>query len=85
MNLLLLLSALLSALTGAVGVTRGTGVQQVVAGQAAVAQVQAARAPAVSSRPAQFLSRLFDIRHLAIFVAPMPRAIVPPYASRRRE
>ncbi|WP_374293565.1 hypothetical protein [Sphingomonas sp.] len=85
MNLLLLLSALLSALTGAVGVTRRTEAQQVVSAPAAVSQAAIVRVAAVSSRPAQALPGLHAVRGLAVFVAPVPRAIMPLYASRRRE
>lgn len=85
MNLLLLLSALLSALTGAVGATRGAGAQQVVAAQAAVAQTQVSRVAAANTRPAQALPGLHAVRGVAVFVAPVPRAIMPLYVSRRRE
>ena len=52
MNLLLLLSALLSALTGIGGSVRAPDLAQAVAGASAVAAVAPARRPGVAARPA---------------------------------
>ena len=82
-NLLLLLSALLSALSGVGASARQPQVAQAVAQQARVAAPRLAAAPA--TRPALVLPGL-----AALAVAPAARgwtlaAIEPAFATRRRE
>lgn len=82
MNLLLLLSALLSALTG-VGGTRGGATPQAVCSQ--LAEVHAPRpAAAVAARPLQPLPALLAVliaTGRTLSLAP----VEPRFASRRRE
>ncbi len=83
-NLLLLLSALLSALTGVTGSARQPQVAQAVAQQVKAAAIASA-ALRIAARPVQALASLHDsstaphARAVAIF------AIEPIFASRRRE
>lgn len=83
MNLLLLLSALLSALTGVGSAARAPAAAQAVSAQvtAAAARVAAVR---VAQRPQAAVARLIDIA----VARPLPArslAVVRLYASRRRE
>lgn len=83
-NLLLLLSALLSALTGVGGSVRQPQVAQAVAQQARVTAQATARRD-VAARPAQQLPGL-----AAVALAPLASALAlvarePIFASRRRE
>lgn len=84
MNLLLLLSALLSALTGIGGSVRQAPVAQAVTQQTRAA-VAATVAQRVAARPAQAVATL-----IASAVAPLAAAIAltpaePAFATRRRE
>ncbi|MEH3046910.1 hypothetical protein [Sphingomonas adhaesiva] len=84
MNLLLLLSALLSALTGIGGSVRQPPVAQAVAQQTRAA-VAATVAQRVAARPVQVLATLSTSA-----VAPIAAALAlfpaePAYATRRRE
>jgi len=85
MNLLLLLSALLSALSGIGGSARAPGVAQAVAGASVVAprlvpaQARAARRP-MAAPPTRFASAAIGV------VPAIPRVvIVPAWVDRRRE
>jgi hypothetical protein len=83
-NLLLLLSALLSALTGVTGSARQPQIAQAVAQQVKAAAIASA-ARRIAARPVQARATLS-----ASSVAPMARAVVPAtreplFASRRRE
>ena len=84
MNLLLLLSALLSALTGVGGSARGVETQQVVSQRIAVAATALAPVRADVLHPRQPLATLVQV---ATDIAPAaaPAALSPLYASRRRE
>lgn len=83
MNLLLLLSALLSALTGIGGSVRSPDVAQAVAGQAMVAQAAVVRHVAPTARPANTVPQAVSaIATVAIWsLSPT----WPIWASRRRE
>lgn len=83
-NLLLLLSALLTALTGVGGATRAPQVAQAVAGPAECAAVADARAAVVAVRPRQALPSLRAVA-TAISAALALPAGEPIWASRRRE
>ena len=84
MSVLLLLSALLSALTGVGAATRAPQVAQAVAGAAEAATVARARSPLAALRPVQASP---GIRAVAAVMR--PAAAVPSrepiWASRRRE
>ena len=83
MNLLLLLSALLSALTGVGSAVRAPAAAQAVSAQvtAAAAQVRAVR---VAQRPQPGRPTLAMVRSVAALPVPIT-AFAPLYASRRRE
>ena len=85
MNLLLLLSALLSALTGVGGSVRQPQLAQAVAMQERAATIVAARRIAVTQRPAQHIATLVVSAVAPVVVATAPAAIEPAWASRRRE
>ena len=83
-NLLLLLSALLSAITGIGGGARGTQMVQAVA-QGSVAVATPLRRAAATARPVQELPTI-----VALVVLPTARSLAlrpihPLYAARRRE
>ena len=83
-NLLLLLSALLSAITGIGGGARGTQMVQAVA-QGSVAVATPLRRAAATARPVQKLPTI-----VAVVVLPTARNLAlrpvhPLYAARRRE
>lgn len=84
MNLLLLLSALLSALTGIGGSVRQPAAAQAVARQAQVAAVAAVHGR-VAARPVQAVATLARVAVAPrwTMVAWMPAE--PPFATRRRE
>jgi hypothetical protein len=84
MNLLLLFSALLSALTGVnVGGARvPVAAEQVVRTGAAVAA--AAHRPALTARPANVVAPVAALLQAAAVVR-LPVVSIPAYASRRRE
>lgn len=84
MNLLLLLSALLSALSGVGGSARQPQVAQAVAQQArAVAPRLAAAVPA--ARPVAALPALAVLATAPVVRVAVPVAAIPLYATRRRE
>lgn len=86
MNLLLLLSALLSALTGVGGSARGQEARGVVAECSIAAAAKQAAVARAATRPVQPLASLIDsARPGDLFVAPMPRPIVALFMGRRRE
>jgi len=85
MNLLLLLSALLSALTGIGGSVRAPDMAQAVAGASAVAAVAPARRPGVAARPAFVLPGRLSQAILPRYVALALPAAQPIWATRRRE
>ncbi|WP_267392998.1 MULTISPECIES: hypothetical protein [unclassified Sphingomonas] len=83
MNLLLLLSALLSALTGAGSVVRGPAAAHAVSATAVC--VQAAKAVQVASRPVQALAAVSAVARSAASARPwVLLAVHPLYAGRRR-
>lgn len=87
MNLLLLLSAFLSALTGAITGAQPPAVRlhQAVA-EARVAQAGAARVAAVPARPVvQALPLRVAIAGIGVLAPRVAFALIPLYASRRRE
>ncbi|WP_394647650.1 hypothetical protein [uncultured Sphingomonas sp.] len=84
MNLLLLLSALLSALTGVGGTARQPQVAQAVAQQVKAAAIASA-ARRIAARPVQALARLTTSSIAPIARAFALKAAEPAYASRRRE
>ncbi|MCT8000624.1 hypothetical protein NZL82_01895 [Sphingomonas sanguinis] len=85
MNLLLLLSALLSALTGVGASARGQEARGVVAECSIAAAKQAAVARA-ATRPVQPLATLIQSAGaLPLFRADEPRAVVAIFMGRRRE
>lgn len=83
-NLLLLLSALLSALTGVGGTARQPQVAQAVAQQARAAATVAARATA-EHRPVAVPLALAILAAAPLALSWRIAASVPAYASRRRE
>ena len=86
MNLLLLLSALLSALTGVGSAARGQEARGVVAERSIAAAAKQAAVARVATRPMQPLASLIDsARPNSLFLAAMPRPIVAPFMGRRRE
>ncbi|WP_230481762.1 hypothetical protein [Sphingomonas sp. Leaf21] len=86
MNLLLLLSALLSALTGAVGGTRAQESRGVVAECSIAAAAKQAAVARAATRPVQPLASLLAMAvPLSLFRAAEPRAIAAIYMGRRRE
>lgn len=85
MNLLLLLSALLSALSGVGGSTRGPGVAQAVAG-ANVASPRIAPSRETSTRrPAMALPPRVAIVTIGVAPASPDVRAMPHWADRRRE
>ena len=85
MNLLLLLSALLSALTGAgVGVRRPE-VAQAVAGRSVAAQPAPIVAVRVGQRPSAALPRLIASAMFVRAIVPVMLGPVDLWATRRRE
>lgn len=85
MNLLLLLSALLSALTGVGGSVRAPDVAQAVAGASAAVAVAPARRPGVAARPVLGLPGLVAGTRLPWGVGLALPAAEPIWATRRRE
>jgi hypothetical protein len=84
MNLLLLLSALLSALTGVSAAVRTPQVTQSVTGSSASAAQVAARRVAVRAHPVQSLPSLSSVAGTVEVVKALPER-QPLWASRRRE
>ena len=85
MNLLLLLSALLSALTGIGGSVRAPDVAQAVAGAKAAVAVAPARRPGIAERPAVALpGRAAQLAPSWGTMLALP-AIESIWATRRRE
>ncbi len=83
MNLLLLLSALLSALTGIGGSVRSPDVAQAVAGQSVVAAATTARRAVPTHRPADVMPQ--GSRIAAVVTAWSLSPTQPFWAARRRE
>jgi hypothetical protein len=83
-NLLLLLSALLSALTGGVSAMRAPAAPHAVAVAAAVAEAQVSPAR-VDTRPVQSLPGRWQAIAIVNPAAITLTSIIPLYASRRRE
>jgi hypothetical protein len=83
MNLLLLLSALLSALTGIGGSVRAPDMAQAVAGQAMVAKAAVVRRTAPTARPANKVAPAMSAVVPGAIWSLSP--IRPIWASRRRE
>jgi hypothetical protein len=83
MNLLLLLSALLSALAGVGGSVRAPSPAQAVT-SAAAAQVAPAPPARASARPVSVPPALAGVAAMRMTIAALPLAI-PLWASRRRE
>ena len=84
MNLLLLLSALLTAITGVVGGTRAPQVAQAVSGAAQGAAVADARVKLVAMRPVQGIPSVQAVAPAAGAALTFASA-EPIWASRRRE
>ncbi|MBJ6121027.1 hypothetical protein [Sphingomonas mollis] len=84
MNLLLLLSALLSAITGIGGSVRAPDAVQVTAGQAAVAVAQSI-CPRAAHRPVQGIAPLAAMAAAIVTPAWSVAPSQPLWASRRRE
>lgn len=85
MNLLLLLSALLSALTGVGSAARGQEARGVVAECSIAAAAKQAAVARAATRPIQPLASLIDSARPGLYLAAMPRPIVAPFMGRRRE
>ncbi|WP_343526887.1 hypothetical protein [Sphingomonas sp.] len=86
MNLLLLLSALLSALTGVGASARGQEARSVVAECSIVAAAQQAAVARAATRPVPSLATLVDSAGLLpLYRAVTPMPIIAPYTGRRRE
>jgi len=86
MNLLLLLSALLSALTGVGASARGQEARGVVAECSVAAAAKQAAVARAATRPVQGLATLVDMAApLLLFRAVEPRAIAAIFMGRRRE
>jgi hypothetical protein len=83
-NLLLLLSALLSAITGIGGGARGTQVVQAVA-QGSVALATPLRRAAITARPMQGLPTIVVSLAIPTARSLVLRSVHPLYAARRRE
>ncbi|KTT70882.1 hypothetical protein [Sphingomonas endophytica] len=84
MNLLLLLSALLSALTGVGGSVRQPQVAQAVAQQVKAAAIASA-ARRIAARPVQAVATLAASAISPVVRVVAPVAAEPIFASRRRE
>lgn len=86
MNLLLLLSAMLSALTGIGSSTRAPDAATAIAATVEVASSAAQAVIARVSRPAQSSPSLFEVADVSVApTATIPARTEPLYASRRRE
>ncbi|MET3438876.1 hypothetical protein ACFX59_08755 [Sphingomonas sp. NCPPB 2930] len=86
MNLLLLLSALLSALTGVGASARGQEARGVVAECSIVAAAKQAAVARAATRPVQALATLVaSAQPLALFRATAPRPVAAIFMGRRRE
>jgi len=86
MNLLLLLSALLSALTGVGASARGQEARGVVAECSIVAAAKQAAVARAATRPVQVLATLVAAAQpLALFRAAVPRPVAAIFMGRRRE
>ncbi len=83
MNLLLLLSALLSALTGVAGGARAVEPQAVA--ERMVAAPIAARVAIATERPANVVAGRAAAGRAGVVLPPQPVASVPLYQQRRRE
>ena len=84
-NLLLLLSALLSAITGGAAATRVPAAAHAMARSVAAVEAQV-RSARIASRPVQVLPVLAIMAVLhGVSDAPRPPAVEPLYANRRRE
>ncbi|CAM3176016.1 MULTISPECIES: hypothetical protein [Sphingomonas] len=86
MNLLLLLSALLSALTGVGASARAQEARGVVAECSIAAAAKQAAVARAATRPVQALAALIETaRTFAVFRAATPRPIAAIFMGRRRE
>jgi len=85
LNLLLLLSALLSALTG-IGAARGAGVPaSAVCASASSVSPTCREARSIAHRPTAVLASIALLAAAPLAVMPAPRRVEPLFASRRRE
>ena len=86
MNLLLLLSALLSALTGVGASARGQEARGLVAERCVVAAAKQAAVARAATRPVQVLASLVQsARVIDLFRAETPRPVAAIFTGRRRE
>lgn len=86
MNLLLLLSALLSALTGVGASARGQDARGVVAERCVVTAAKQAAVARAATRPVQALASLFaNAAPLHLLDMEAPRPVVAIFMGRRRE